>query len=152
MKKAFVTFVFAAVFGMSGLIAQTPATGGNRGNFVQRRVNYLTTLLSLSSTQQQQATSIYTSAATAETSVRSSMAAARQTLKTAVQANDGATIEQTATTIGNLTAQTTLNQAKAEAAFYQILTPAQQTKLAQFESENHGRMGGGMGAGFRGQN
>jgi Spy/CpxP family protein refolding chaperone len=66
-----------------------------------------------------------------------------------VQANDNATIEQTATTIGNLTAQTTANQAKAEAAFYQILTPAQQSKLTQYESQSHGRMMGSGGFGGR---
>jgi len=149
MKRAFTSFLLAAAFGISALIAQSPATSGNPGNFIQHRVNYLTTLLSLSTAQQQQATTIFTNAASAEASVHSSMSAARQSLQTAVQSNDAAGIEQAATTIGSLTAQTTLNQGKAEAAFYQILTPAQQTKFTQFESQSHGRMGGG--AGFRGR-
>ncbi len=147
MKKALGIFVFSLALGVSGF-AQAPSTGRNPGNFVQRRVEHLTTVLSLTSAQQQQATTIFTNAATADASVHSSMAAARQTLKTAVQANDAAGIEQAATTIGNLTAQTTVNQAKAEAAFFQILTPAQQTKLTQLESENHGPMGPG---GWRGR-
>jgi Spy/CpxP family protein refolding chaperone len=150
MKKTFAIFVIACALGVSALVAQNTAPG-NPGNFVQHRVNYLTTLLSLTSAQQQQATTIFTNAASAEASVRTSMKAARQTLQTAVQSNDAATIEQTANTIGNLTAQTTANQAKADAAFYQTLTPAQQTKLAQFESQNHGRMSGRMGpAGYGG--
>jgi Spy/CpxP family protein refolding chaperone len=152
MKKTLAIFAFALVLGVSGLVAQTATTGGNRGNFVQHRVNFLTTLLSLTTAQQQQATTIFTNASTAEPAEHSSMTAARQSLKTAVQGNDTAAIEQAATTIGSLTAQTTTNQAKAEAAFYQILTPAQQTKLTQFESQGHGGMGGGMGAaGFRGR-
>ncbi|MGA2741660.1 MAG: Spy/CpxP family protein refolding chaperone [Bryobacteraceae bacterium] len=152
MKKTLALFVFASALGVSALVAQSPAAGPNPANFVQHRVNYLTTLLNLTSAQQQQATAIFTSAATAETSVHSSMKTARQSLNTAVQANDAAGIEQAATTIGNLTAQTTANQAKAEAAFYQILTAAQQAKLTQFESQNHGRMGGGMGPeSFRGR-
>src|SRR5580693_4556309 len=144
-KKTLAIFVLASALGVSALVAQSPNAGPNRGNFVQHRVNYLTTLLSLTTAQQQQATTIFTNAASAETSIRSSMKTARQSLQTAVQANDAATIEQAATTIGSLTAQTTVNQAKADAAFYQILTPAQQTKLTQFESQSHGRMGGGMG-------
>ncbi len=151
MKRTLVIIVFAAAIGISGLVAQNPANSGNPGNFVQHRVNNLTTLLSLTSSQQQQATTIFTNAASANASVHSSMTAAHQALQTAVQANDIAGIEQAATTIGTLTAQTTVNQAKAEAAFYQILTPAQQAKLTQFESQNHGRMGAGMGApGFHG--
>jgi Spy/CpxP family protein refolding chaperone len=106
----------------------------------------------LNAAQQQQTTTIFTNAASAQASVHSSMTTARQSLKTAVQSNDTAAIEQAATSIGNLTAQTTANQGKAEAAFYQILTPAQQTKLTQFESQSHGGMGGGMGpAGFGGR-
>lgn len=150
MKRTIATFVLTAAFGLSALVAQTSTTGtaGGRGNSVQHRIEYLSTLLSLSSAQQQQATTIFTTAVTADASVHSSMSAARQTLKTAVQANDAAGIEQAATNIGNLTTQMTANQAKADAAFYQILTPAQQTKLNQFESQGHGRMGG---AGFRGR-
>lgn len=154
MKKTLSTFVIAAALGASALVAQnsSTATAGNPVNFVQRRVNFLTTFLSLTTAQQQQATTIFTNAATAQTSIHSSMATAHQTLKTAVKANDTAAIEQAATTIGNLTAQTTANQAKADAAFYQILTPAQQTKLTQFESQGHGRMRGAMGpAGFGGR-
>jgi len=148
MKRTLVLFVFAVAFGISGLVAQGPAANGNPGRFVQQRVNRLTTVLSLTAAQQQQATTIFTNAASAEVSVHSSMQAAHQALKTAVQANDPAGIEQAAATIGSLTAQTTTNQAKADAAFYQILTPAQQSKLTEFESENHGHMGPG---GFRGR-
>ncbi|MGA2580087.1 MAG: Spy/CpxP family protein refolding chaperone [Bryobacteraceae bacterium] len=150
MKKTLAIFVFASALGVSALFAQSAPTGPGRGNFVQHRVNYLTTLLSLTSAQQQQATTIFTNAASAEASVHSSMAAARQSLTTAVENNDATGIEQAATTIGSLTTQTTVNQAKAQAAFYQILTPAQQTKLTQFESQNHGRMGS-MGEGPRGR-
>lgn len=148
MKKALGIFVIASALGVSGLWAQSATTGRNPANFIQHRVNFMTTLLSLTTAQQQQATTIFTSAATAEASVHSSMATARQTLKTAIQANDAATMEQVATTIGNLTAQTTLNQAKADAAFFQILTPEQQSKLTQYQSQNHGPMGM---AGWRGR-
>jgi Spy/CpxP family protein refolding chaperone len=54
-------------------------------------------------------------------------------------------MEQASTTIGSLTSQSTTNHAKAEAAFYLILTPEQQTKLTQLQSQKHGHMRGGMG-------
>jgi Spy/CpxP family protein refolding chaperone len=145
MKKTLGILVFISALGVSALVAQSADAGPNSGNFVQHRINYLTTLLSLTSAQQQQATAIFTNSAGAQSPLHSSMSAARQSLKTAIQGNDAAGIEQAATSIGSLTAQTTANQAKADAAFYQILTPAQQTKLTQFESQSHGRMGGGMG-------
>lgn len=149
MKKTLAIFVFASVLGVSALTAQT-SSSHSPANFVQHRVNYLTTLLGLTTAQQQQATTIFTNAATAEESIRTSMKTAHQGLNTAVQGNDAATIEQAATTIGNLTAQSIANHAKAEAAFYQILTPAQQTKMTQLQSQGHGRMmGDHMGpAGF----
>jgi Spy/CpxP family protein refolding chaperone len=109
---------------------------------VQRRVSFLTTLLSLTAAQQQQATSIFTTAATAGATVFSSLKTARQSLETAVKNNDSATIDQVSATIGNSTAQRTANDAKADAAFYQILTADQQSKLTQFEAQ-----GGGFGPG-----
>jgi len=149
MKKTLGILVIASALGVSALVAQDPAGGPGRGHgdFVQHRVSHLTTLLGLSAAQQQQATSIFTNAASAQASVHTSMTAAHESLKTAVQSNDTAAIEQAANNIGNLTAQTTANQAKAEAAFYQILTPAQQAKLNQAESQGgRGRMGAeGMG-------
>ena len=119
------------------------------GNGVQHRVKLLTTLLTLTTAQQQQATSIYTTAATAADSIHSNMKSARGALRAAVNANDTATIEQTATTIGTLTGQLTGNEAKADAAFFQILTPDQQNKFTQFESQTHG-FGRGMGPEFHG--
>jgi len=44
---------------------------------------------------------------------------------------------------GNLVAQEISNQANAKAAFYKTLTPDQQSKLTQLESQWHGM-------GFRG--
>ncbi|HEY6253353.1 MAG TPA: hypothetical protein VI685_25635, partial [Candidatus Angelobacter sp.] len=50
-----------------------------------------------------------------------------------------------ATNLGNLTAQAISNHAKAEAAFYQILNPDQQSKWTQLRSR-----WGGHGHGHRG--
>jgi Spy/CpxP family protein refolding chaperone len=112
---------------------------------MQHRIAFLTTLLTLTTAQQQQATTIFAAAATAAAPLHTSMKAARQALQTAVTGNDAATIDTNAATIGSLTSQLTSVEAKASAAFYQILTPEQQTKLTQFESQGHGGFGGAMG-------
>lgn len=151
MKKTLSLFVFVTTLAASLAFAQTSNTTATRGNGLQRRISFLTTLLTLTTAQQQQATTIFTNAATAAMPVRTSMKAAREALQTAITSNDTATIDTTATTIGTLTAQLTSIEATANAAFYQILTAAQQTKFTQFESQGHGGFGGGMGpAGFRG--
>ena len=122
----------------------------NPSQMAQKRVEYLTTVLSLTSTQQTQATAIFTSAATTSQANHASMKAAHDSLKTATEANDGAAIEAAATTIGNLTAQDIASHAKAQASFFQILTPEQQTKFKTLESQHHGGPGmGPMGFGGR---
>jgi Spy/CpxP family protein refolding chaperone len=152
MKRILTLPVFVTTLAASLVFAQTASTPGMHGNGVQHRIGFLTTLLSLTSAQQQQATTIFTGAASSASAVHSSMKAARTALKTAINSNDAATIDQTAATIGSLTSQLTSIEAKSEAAFYQILTPDQQTKFTQFESQSHGGFGGGpMGpAGFHG--
>jgi len=153
VKNKLTLLLLSGALGTALMFAQTPGKTHSPANFVQHRVNFLTTLLNLTTAQQQQATSIFTSAASSDATVHSSMKTARQSLNAAVKVNDTATIEQSSTTIGNLTAQLTLNKGKADAAFYQMLTPEQQTKLTQFESQTHGRFGGGMRTGgFRGGN
>ena len=109
----------------------------------QRRVSFLTQQLSLTDVQVQQATTIFSNAATAEAAVRDNMKTAHEALTAAIKKNDAAGIEQASTTIGTLTAQSTSTDAKANAAFYQILTADQQ---ASFQPGGFGMgMGGGMG-------
>jgi Spy/CpxP family protein refolding chaperone len=95
-------------------------------------LNSLTTLLSLSSGQQAQATTIFGAAVTAHAALRNNLKTARASLSAAVKNNDSAGINQASGAIGNLTAQITAAGASANAAFYQILTPEQQSKLGQF--------------------
>ena len=104
MRKAIALTTVTFALAVSGLFAQAPAAG-NRGNFIQRRVTHLTTVLGLSAGQQQQATNIFTEAASANSAMRGNMKSARQALQQAVQNNDSAGIEQAANTIGVLTGQ-----------------------------------------------
>jgi Spy/CpxP family protein refolding chaperone len=135
--------------------AQTPHTPPSPADIAAHQVKRMTTLLSLTSAQQQQATTIYTNAATAEQSIRQSDRATHESLRTAVKNNDAAGIDQAASTIAQTTAQLTSIRAKADAAFYQVLTADQQAKFTELESEHMGVLGGpgehgGPGAmGFR---
>ncbi len=152
MKKAAIALLLACMCSAPAILAQ----GGdvpNGGNGVQRRVAFLTDRLSLTSAQQTQVTSILSSGDSNDVTARASMKAAHDSLNTAVQANDPAAMEQAATTIGNLTAQSTLARAKTDAAIYKVLTPEQRTKYAQMQADMgrggpRGRGGfGGRGSG-----
>src|SRR5215470_4805060 len=116
---------------------------------VQHRVEFLTQKLGLNAAQQQQATTIFTNAVTAEKASHSQFKAAHDSLQAAVSKNDGAAIDQAASLIANLTAQSISTHAKAEAAFYQTLTPDQQAKYGQMRQHGpgwHGFHHGGPGS------
>jgi len=132
--------MFAAPALFSQTAASTPAgpNEANRGaDMVQHRVSYLTTVLSLSTAQQTQVTSILTTEESNRSTAHASMKTAHTSLHSAIQSNDAAAMEQAANAIGTLTAQETLAHAKTEAAIYQVLTPEQQTKMTQLQSEEH---------------
>lgn len=107
---------------------------------VQMRVDRMNDELKLSKAQQKQITAIYMDAQTANQSVMGGMRTANESLVTAIKGNDAAAMAQAANTVGTLTAQMTVNNAKAEAAVYAALTPDQQAKYTP-------RAGGGMGFG-----
>ena len=160
MKKTGMILALACMLAAPAMFAQTadttaaPPSAGNRGtHMVQHRLNYLTTVLSLTPAQQTQVKNVLTNAAASGSATHASMRTAHDTLKTAVHANDAASMEQASNTIGTLMAQEILARSKTEAAIYQLLTPEQQTKMTQLESM--GRHGGrgfggpeGAGPGF----
>jgi len=143
-------------FFLFAVIAGTMAAAKNRQQppdpaaRIQEHVNFMTTVLSLTPAQQQQATTIFTNAANSENTLHDQMKTAHDALKTAIQKNDTAGIDQSAATIGNLTTQMVSAHAKAEAAFNQTLTPDQQAKMSQLHSHEHGMHGpgGNMGGPF----
>jgi|SRR5579862_37691 len=124
-------------------MAQGP--GGAHG--AQNHVGLMTARLSLTAEQQSQATTIFSSGAAAEKSLHASLRTAHQALNDAVRSNNTVSMEQLGSTIGNLTAQLTVAQSKTRAAFYQILTPEQRTKLDQMESQRRTGMRGHARAG-----
>lgn len=96
-------------------------------------LNSLAAVLSLSSAQQEQATAIFADAASARVAAHGNLQAAHKTLADAVKTNDTAGISRASTTLGALMAQRISNGALANAAFFQLLTPDQQTRLSQFQ-------------------
>ena len=111
----------------------------------QHHINFLTKQLSLNAQQQQQAAAIFSNIQNDAKNTHEQMQTAHENLKAAIQKDDSAGIEQAANTIGNLAAQMTAAHAKAQAAFYQTLTPEQQTKMNELESHHGGMRGHGHG-------
>ena len=120
------------------------------GKMAQRHLDFLTKQLSLTPQQQQQASTIFSEAANNAKATHDQMRTAHDSLKAAIQKNDTAGIEQAANTIGNLTTQMITAHAKAQAAFFQTLTPDQQTKMNEMESRHHGMGMHGRGFGHGG--
>jgi Spy/CpxP family protein refolding chaperone len=129
------------------VLAQTPPKPPSAADMAKHQVKALTTLLNLTSAQQQQATTIYTNAAKARQTIIESDKGSQDTLRTAIKNNDSAAIDQVANTMAQNTAQLTSIKAKADASFYQILTPDQQAKLSDLESQHLGPLDGPGGPG-----
>lgn len=110
----------------------------------QHRVEMLTKILSLTSDQQKQALTVFTEAEISVSSIHDNMKSAHDTLATAVKNNDENGINQASATIGNLTGQMTAAEAKANATLYATLTPDQQAKFDQIET-NHVFLAGADG-------
>jgi Spy/CpxP family protein refolding chaperone len=140
MKTSIALLLLLATAGFS----QGPPGGGPprgpRMN-VQGHVSTMTTLLSLNSAQQAQATKLFTDAQAASKTVNDSMRTARTSLDAAIKKNDVGAIEQLSAQIGTLQGQMTSINSKAEASFYASLTPEQQTKADTLHA-TRGGMGG----------
>lgn len=145
LLKVTAVLVLASVFA-----AAQPGNPPDPAKMAQRHLDFLTKQLSLTPQQQQQASTIFSEAANNAKTTHDQMRTAHDSLKAAIQKNDTAGIEQAANTIGNLTTQMITAHAKAQAAFFQTLTPDQQTKMNEMESKHHGMGMHGHGFGHGG--
>jgi Spy/CpxP family protein refolding chaperone len=147
IKKLTLSLVATAV-AAAALLAQPPARRGDTppdpAAFVERRVDFLAKLLSLTEDQQARAKTIFAAAGEAVQAVNANFAAPREALAEAIKTNSVAAIDQAAGEIGRLHGQVTAIQAKADAAFYAILTPDQRTK---YDAMPRGGPGPGFGPG-----
>jgi len=151
--KYLLTAVLAAMISLP-LSAQTPAPPSAE-QIAQHQVKTLTALLNLTSTQQEEANEIYGNAAKADQSWVEAEKKAREALRAAARNNDASTIDHVSAALGQSMARSTSIRAKADAAFYQILTSEQQSKLSELEGQHVGPFGmpggppGPPGMGFR---
>src|SRR5271165_4890802 len=108
-------------------LSLTPAIAQNGppdpAQMVQMRIDRMNEELKLTKAQQKQITAIYMDAQTANQQVQGGLRTANEALVAAIKSNDAAAMAQAANTYGTLTAQMTVNNAKAEAAVYAALTP-----------------------------
>jgi len=122
----------AGVLAAGLVLAQPPnghgGTPPDPATMVAHQVDRLTTLLTLTDAQKQQATTIFTNAAAAQTPIRTNLQTAHTSLVAAVRGGDTASLDNVAAQIGSLTGQEVDVQSKAQAAFYKLLTPDQQAK------------------------
>lgn len=123
--------------------AQGPPPPPDPASMAQHHVQFMTTMLSLTTAQQQQVLALMTSTATSEENLREQDKTAHEAMDAAVKANNSAGISQAAATIGTLAAQRAEIHGKTDAAIYQLLTPAQQTKLSQLKELGPGFGGPG---------
>lgn len=122
----------------------TAPTPPDPATMVANRVAHLTTLLDLTTAQANQATSIFTVSATASTPILTTLQTLHLNLQAATKANVSATIDALSTQIGTAQGQLLDLNTKADAAFYAILSPTQQTK---YDSLGHSGPGGHGGPG-----
>ena len=98
---------------------------------VANKVQRLTSLLTLTTAQAAQATSIFTVAQNSIAPLETNLSTYHTSLAAAVKTNTVATIDSLSAQIGTAYGQVTAIRNRADAAFYAILTPAQQTTLSQ---------------------
>ena len=158
MKKLIARTAALAVLSAGVMLAQRSLHGdfGGHGGpppstnppdaatIVSREVSFLTSLLTLTTGQQTQATTIFTGALNSITPLQTTITTARTALVTAVKANDNTGITTQSTAIGNAEGQIVAIQAKADAAFYALLTADQKTRLTSADSDFGSDLGLGL--------
>jgi Spy/CpxP family protein refolding chaperone len=148
-----ITVLLALISVFAFAQTDTPPTPPTPAQMAANIVARLTKILDLTSAQQTQATTIFTTEETTLATVRTSMRTARTALQTAIKADDTAAIATQSAAIGTLTAQEVQAQSTAAAAFYAILTADQQSKydtLGPLGAGGPGGPGGPGGFGPRG--
>jgi Spy/CpxP family protein refolding chaperone len=124
-----------AVLGAASLFAAETTAGGGH----HRHGAFLSKELNLTAAQQSQAKSIFQDARQSAHPIRQQLKETRQSLWTAVQANNTAQIQQLAASEGGQVGQLAAIRGTAMAKVYQILTPDQQQKLAALRQAREAR-------------
>jgi hypothetical protein len=136
--------VFLGTLIATTVMAQTPF-GGMTSSVntdspadIANQIARLTKLLTLTGPQVTEATTIFTNASTALTPLETTLRTEYTALDTAIKADEKSTITSICTEIGTQTGEVLNIQNTADAAFYAILTTAQQTILNAHGGFNRG--------------
>jgi Spy/CpxP family protein refolding chaperone len=140
----FAAWTAVATLGVAGLFAATTATTrlsrehwrGERGFG-----RFMSAYLNLTSQQRTQAKAIFEDSRQQSEPVRQQLMQTRDSLRAAIQADDMNQIKQLSATEGSEIGQLTATRSSAFAKAYQILTPAQKQKLAEFEKAHEAARG-----------
>ncbi|HWD98339.1 MAG TPA: Spy/CpxP family protein refolding chaperone [Bryobacteraceae bacterium] len=131
--------------GAANTSGSTP-TPPDPATMIASQVARLTTLLDLTTSQASQAATIFTNAQSAISTLQTTLSTYQTSLTAAVEGDNTSTIDTLAAEIGTAEGQIVDARAKANAAFYAILTATQQAKV---QTLGLGILGGGPG-GFGG--
>jgi len=113
---------------------------------IERRIEHLTVLLTLTPSQQTLAKTIFTDEGNAATALRTQMEQAQANLRTAVDSRlSDAQIDAAAAQVGLVHGQMAAIRGKAQAKFSGILTPEQRDKLTKLHPGPGGPGGFGLG-------
>ena len=137
MKHILALITLAAAIPIAS--AQSAHTPPTPAQMAQHEVEHYTSQLSLTTEQQEQATTIFTAAAASEASLREQQRTAHQALEAAITGGETATISQAATTIGQLEGEMTSARALAQAKLYKMLNADQQAKFTSMMQHPMGR-------------
>ncbi len=139
MKRSLIAICFLA---LSAAVLPADTTAKTPAQAAADAVARYTRLLTLTTAQQALALPIFTAEQTTLATVETAETTAETALQAAILKNDLPAINTQATALGNLETQEIGARAKAEAAFYVLLTPAQQTIFAEIKAGSFGGRGG----------
>jgi hypothetical protein len=119
-----------ARYGRPKYAYKVPGSARKQGKYI----SFLTTLLSLSPGQQAETASIFAAASTSASELKPAAKANKRSLGASAGANNSVGIGQAALAIGKMAAERHTIGARANAAFFQILTADQQETLTKLRS------------------
>jgi len=142
MKRNRMILIAMAALAAGMAFAQTtatPAASGQSGLKLRAAVRQrILKKLNLTADQKTQAKAILQQARTAAAPLRTQLQTNREALAAAVKSNDTGQIQSLAAAQGSLQGQVLAIRSAANAKFYALLTPDQQTLLAQMQAKAKG--------------
>jgi Spy/CpxP family protein refolding chaperone len=135
MKRNLISILTVIVLAAGVALAQNAAAPNKPANLRAAVRQRIMAKLNLTADQKTQFKSIMQQAKTAAEPIRTQLQQNRQALAAAVKSNNTAQIQSLAAAQGALQGQALAIRSAANAKFYALLTPDQQTQLAQMQDK-----------------